>query len=249
MRFASTTTFAACVEAVETDHGLANRETNRNEKREEHLDDKEGVNVMRKCALGMLIVLALGSSALGITPDEIASLRTEKLTEKLQLSADQAGQAQGIMVEVVGKLEKLVTDTSGDRRQMRDAVRALEMDARTRIADALSDEQHDSLFQMRRGILPELRMIELNQRLDLTSEQFAGIERIMESFRERMPRPGRGKPGASQQTRDERKALMDRQDSEIKALLTDTQRDSFAQMKRKPDKPRGDRKPRQPGKR
>jgi len=190
---------------------------------------------MRFVFILLMTALLLSGTASALGLDSLVQLRTAALTEELSLSAEQAAKVQSVVSTCTGELLALASEKSDEPRKARDAYNSLESKAHDEVTALLDDKQKSQMDDLTHTILPEPRLLVLNEKLDLTSEQVTGIEKVLRTYRVQMPeresggeREGGGPRERMQQMQDNLK----KQDSEIEKLLTKEQKKIYDKLKK-----------------
>lgn len=100
---------------------------------------------MKKLAVLALVTLfsmsAFAQEKTKKTPEERATKLTEKMTKKLDLTAEQAAKVKQINLDAATKKQTLKAANKGKRKEIREQVKAIETDRSTQINLVLTDDQ------------------------------------------------------------------------------------------------------------
>lgn len=185
--------------------------------------------------------------AFGISQDELIDRQMAKIGAVLALNSEQSAATREIILSKFGKLRKVLDYSSNDMRDMIQKYRSIEEDARKEIGKLLDENQQDLLTSYDHNLLPNGRLIFLNDRLNLTLDQVNAIDDILakapampdEAEGERPQRGGppggfgggQGGPGRGPGGGGAMMQKLSEQDEQIRAVLTDRQRAEYDRIR------------------
>ena len=185
------------------------------------------------------------------SPDQIV----ERLTDRLDLTAEQVEAIRPIIEEKVLKMNEIKENAGADRRAARTEIQKLRWDTERKLDDILTDEQLEKYLELRQerrdgmnrgkhrggkmgkgyNRTPEQAIARLTDRLDLTEEQVAEVEPIiaesMEKRREVFDKYGDQRQTTRQAMRSEMQAIGDETHERLSTILTDEQREELLTLK------------------
>ncbi len=177
---------------------------------------------MKLPCLTIVAVMLIAGPANAIGIADLARIQADKLSSMLSLSEKQTAEVSELIRAQILKLQVSEDMSSDNRREMMAEIRSIETDTRESIRGVLDDNQAQMLAEMRGSILPQPRMLNLNEHLDLNESQYIAIDSILTSYRERMePRS---------EDRREMREQMRKMNDEITELLTDEQKQKYEKL-------------------
>lgn len=205
-------------------------------------------------AVGLMIFFSINllSAQKGknnISPEERAKKRTERMTETLSLTADQAAKIGAINLESAKEM-KAIKESSKDKAAGKEAVKALREDTSTAIKALLTTEQLAKFNEMgkrrkggkmgkggkhHRGTPAERaakRTEKMTDHLGLTPDQASKVAAINLSFAQKMETV-KAADISKENARAAHKELRTEQTNAIKALLTPEQLAKFKERPRR----------------
>jgi Spy/CpxP family protein refolding chaperone len=189
------------------------------------------------------------------SPDQIM----ERLTDRLDLTDEQAEAIRPIIEEKVRKMNEIRGESRADRRAARTEIRKLRWDTAIKLDEILTDEQIEKYIELRQeqrdkrhwgkfrgnkmgkgfNKTPDEVIARLTDRFDLTEEQAAAIEPIIkESIAKKrviFDKYGEKRWEVREAMRNELRAAGDETEAELSTVLTDEQIEdlrSFREQKR-----------------
>lgn len=178
--------------------------------------------------------------------------RVERMTEKLDLTDDQAVKVRQILADAqtqtldIWSRNKDADDKSAAKKEFR----AVHKQTKAQLGEVLTDEQLQKVKEHRRqrGRKMKGRMLErLDEKLDLTDDQAADVKVILDDAHAQL-RELRENSDSREEARGQAKAIMQETNSKIEAVLTAEQAAEFAEI-REQRKERGKRFKKRHGKR
>ena len=167
--------------------------------------------------------------------------RLQKMTKKLNLTADQQAKVRVILADANTQLLELYDASDGDLEGSRDAARAIRHQSKQQVAAVLTDAQRAELAEMKkrkRHKHAKKRLDRLDQELNLTDAQRAEIEAIMKEQHQAMKAAvDSGEKPAKKDRIAARKATVEK----IEAVLTPDQLAKFQTMRQEREGRKGRR--------
>ncbi len=207
-------------------------------------------SMQKLIALGLMVFFSINllSAQKGdknMTPEDRAQKRTERMTQKLALTADQAAKIGAIHLEVAREV-KAIKESTTDREAGKKAVKALRTEASTAIKALLTPEQltkYEEGEKRRRGgkmgksgkghggtatERAAKKTEKMTEHLGLTPEQSRKIATINLSFAQKME-TAKSADISKENARAAHKELRAESDKAIKAVLTTEQLAKFSE--------------------
>ncbi|MCP4569254.1 MAG: hypothetical protein GY841_16895 [FCB group bacterium] len=189
---------------------------------------------MRMLTLFILFVgMLTGSITQAVEPTALADAQVMSMSRDLGLSQEQEVKSLTIVSEHLTQMLEKLNTAGNDPRSTRDMIRSIEKEAKKQIVDLLTEEQRAAFKQAKYKLLPSPRILELNERLDLTMTQVEQIELVLNEYRPEKDKSKRESENAPKQPRKEMEKHGKERDAKILEILTDEQKEIFQDMKKK----------------
>jgi len=186
---------------------------------------------MRKSVLLIVAVMALSATAWSLSQDALVDMYTRRLTTELKLSDQQTQEVRAILSTDIGKLKTIALNKETRPRERMQDIRALAQTATTEISGKLDDQQKERLTNLAMPLLPDVRLLQLDDRLDLSSTQATQIEDILTANRPQRPQQGERSSLNRDEFRKQMQENMEKTDAAIEKVLTDQQKQTYEKMK------------------
>lgn len=186
---------------------------------------------MRRIVLFLVAVMALSTTAWCLSQDAMVDLYTKRLISELTLSDQQTQEVRAILNTQIGKLRAIALDKDTRPREKMQDIRTLTEKTTSEISGKLDDQQKQKLNDLAAPLLPQFRLLQLDDRLNLSAEQVTQIDEILAAnSMQRLPQGERG----SSNREDFRKQMQEnreKMDTAIENVLTDEQKEIYAKMR------------------
>ena len=192
----------------------------------------KGENAIKTTVLA-LVLLLLGTTAAAVGPDRLIGICLEKLVEDLNLTPEQVKQLHPIIKEHFGRLYELTSDSTDDLIARRQRELSVQQGTIKRLVEILDKRQQDQLGRLGLLIQPELRVLELNEALELSVDQFVYIVQVLASHRDEFLLIDRDRKTDHGRRNEQMRKLLEEIDNEILDSLTVAQKETFAEMKKR----------------
>lgn len=186
---------------------------------------------MRKTVLLFVTVMALSATAWSLSQDALVDMYTRRLTTELELSDQQTQEVHAILNTEIGKLRTVALNKDTRPRDRMQEIRGLTQTTSTEIAEKLDDQQKQKLTNLAMPLLPDVRLLQLDDRLDLSSTQVSQIEDILAANRSQRMQPRERGSLNRDDFRKQMQENMEKTDAAIEKVLTDQQKQTYEKMK------------------
>ena len=186
---------------------------------------------MRKTALLFVAVMALSATAWSLSQDALVDMYTRRLTTELKLSDQQIQEVHAILNTEIGKLRTIALNKDTRPREKMQDVREVTQNTTTEISGKLDDQQKERLTNLAMPLLPDVRLLQLDDRLELSSTQVTQIEDILAANRSQRTQQGERGSFNRDDFRKQMQENMERTDAAIEKVLTDPQKETYQKMK------------------
>jgi Spy/CpxP family protein refolding chaperone len=207
--------------------------------------------------LGLITQPLLAEAKSRISAPRSTDQIVERLTDRLDLTAEQVEAIQPIIEEKVQKMNEIREKGGWDRREVRTEIQSLKGETEKKLGEILTDEQFEKYLELRQGKrdrmhrgktrgskmrgginrTPEQIISRLTDRLDLTEEQAAQIEPIIkESMKKRQEVFDKYRDQglkARESIRNEMQTIGDEAHTRLSTILTDKQIEEFLAIEEK----------------
>ncbi len=188
---------------------------------------------LRKCGISsILLTLFLMLAAAPAQEKNWLEQRVQKLQKELNLTAEQTGQVRQILEYNQQQAQKEREENQGNPEALLNVAKARREVVDQQIKNLLSAEQYAKYQEISKNAPGDEMALRLSERLDLTEEQTAQVEKILLSAREEMQKLRENASGDRSRNRDQLRSLMEKQDKQIEALLTDEQKKIYGEIKK-----------------
>jgi hypothetical protein len=202
---------------------------------------------MRQVVVFVAAVMLLGATAWALSNDGMVDIYTNRLTTELGLSDQQTADVRAIMNTEIGKLRGIALKGGTPQRGKMQEVRELTDRTSKEIGEKLNDQQREKLTALAVPILPEMRLLELNDRLDLSATQVSQIDAILAANRLQRPPQAERNPGNREEFFKQMQENRAKTDTAIENVLTDQQKPIFEKMKQEQQEQMQQRRGNRPG--
>jgi hypothetical protein len=188
--------------------------------------------------------MVLYVSASAVDRQELASIYADRLATDLGLDSSQAATVRSTIELRITEVREAGMGGPPNPRQGRLQLQPAEQSVRDDLATLLSEEQLGRLDSLRLRILPQRRLLELNDRLDLTAEQVDKIDIILAVHRDRVESLRMNQSGRPNEHMETMRRMSEEADSQIEDLLDNEQKKEFKKMNEEREKEMRERRPR-----
>lgn len=171
--------------------------------------------------------------------------RVERMTNKVDLSAAQQTQVRQIFADAQTQMLEIWerNKNSDDKTAARSDARNVMKQARTEVADVLTDEQKAKFRQHKRGKKghhgKKAFMIEkLDERLELSDQQEVQVKQILDETHAEL-KQARANASSKEEMRGKGKVAFEQAATKINAVLDADQREEFAELRQEMKDRRG----------
>ncbi len=189
-------------------------------------------NFRKYGAVGILFTLLLMLAAAPAQEKNWLEQRVQKLQKELNLTAEQTGQVRQILEYNQQQAQKEREENQGNPEALLNVAKARREVVDQQIKNLLSAEQYAKYQEISKNAPGEEMVLRLSERLNLTEEQTVQVEKILLSAREEMQKLRENASGDRSRNRDQLRSLMEKQDKQIEALLTDEQKKIYGEIKK-----------------
>lgn len=186
---------------------------------------------MRKTVLLFVAVMALSATAWSLSQEALVDMYTRRLTTELKLSDQQTQEVRAILNTEIGKLRTIALNKDTRPREKMQDVREVTQNTTTEVSGKLDDQQKERLTNLAMPLLPDVRLLQLDDRLELSSTQVTQIEDILAANRSQRTQQGERGSFNRDDFRKQMQENMERTDAAIEKVLTDQQKETYQKMK------------------
>lgn len=186
-------------------------------------------NMRNICVLLMLLFLITAVSA---KANDFVEQRVKKLQSELNLSEEQTGQVRQVLAYNYEQAQKEREENQGNPEALMNAAKARQEMTARQIKNMLTAEQYEKYQEISKNAVVDNAVLRLKERLNLTDEQTELVEAIMASTRDEMRKLHESGSGDRRQSMMQGRQIMENQDKQIEALLTDAQKKIYEEVKK-----------------
>lgn len=177
-------------------------------------------------------MLTFAAIAVSAKENEFVEQRVSKLQKELNLSEGQTGQVRQILAYNYEQAQKEREENQGNPEALMNAAEARKEIISRQMQNVLTAEQYEKYQEISKNAVVDEAVLRLKERLNLTNEQTEQVEAIMTSTRNEMQKLRDNASGDRRQSMMQGRKLMESQDKQIEALLTDDQKKIYEEIKK-----------------
>jgi Spy/CpxP family protein refolding chaperone len=182
--------------------------------------------------LGFLLMLFFTKITVSAKGNDMVEQRVNKLQKELNLSEEQTNRVRQVLDYNYQQAQKEHEENKGNPEALINAAKARQEITDRQMQNVLTPEQYQEYQEISKNSVTDAAALKLKERLALTDEQTGQVAQIYAATRDEMQKMRENNSGDRRRMREQMRALIEKQDKQIEALLTGEQKEIYEDVKK-----------------